>query len=76
MGEGIVLGAFGGLIGSILGFLFAQVVSRNVFNSSIMMMPWLIPVTILASVLVTGVACLIPIKSATQVDPALVLKGE
>lgn len=76
MGEGIVLGAFGGLLGSILGFLFAQVVSRNVFNSSIVMMPWLIPVTILASVLVTGIACLIPIRSATQVDPALVLKGE
>jgi putative ABC transport system permease protein len=39
-------------------------------------MPWLIPVTILASVVVTGIACLIPIRSATQVDPALVLKGE
>ena len=36
----------------------------------------LIPVTIVASVLVTGLACLIPIKSAVEVDPALVLKGE
>ncbi len=76
MGEGVVLGAFGGLLGSLLGFLFAQAVSRNVFNSSITLMPWLVPVTILASVLVTGIACLIPIRSATQVDPALVLKGE
>ena len=76
MGEGVVLGAFGGLLGAILGFAFAQVVSRNVFNSSIRLMPWLIPVTILASVVVTGIACLIPIRSATQVDPALVLKGE
>ena len=76
MGEGIVLGAFGGLLGGLLGFAFAQVVSRNVFNSSIRLMPWLIPVTILASVVVTGIACLIPIRSATQVDPALVLKGE
>lgn len=76
MGEGVVLGAFGGLLGAILGFAFAQVVSRNVFNSSIRLMPWLIPVTILASVVVTGISCLIPIRSATQVDPALVLKGE
>ncbi len=76
MGEGIILGAFGGLFGAFLGFLFAQAVSRNVFNSSINLMPWLIPVTIIASVVVTGVACLIPIRSATQVDPALVLKGE
>lgn len=76
MGEGIVLGAFGGLIGAMLGFWFAQAVSMNVFNSSIVMMPWLIPVTLVISVLVTGAACMIPIRSATQVDPALVLKGE
>lgn len=76
MGEGIVLGAAGGLIGAVLGFMFAQTVSMNVFNSTITLMPWLVPVTILASILVTGLACLIPIKSATGVDPALVLKGE
>ncbi len=76
MGEGVFLGAAGGLLGSILGFCFAQIVSRSVFNSSITMMPWLIPVTIIASVIVTGLACMIPIRSATDVDPALVLKGE
>lgn len=76
MGEGLVLGAFGGLIGSFLGFAFAQLISVNVFNSTIILMPWLVPVTILASLVVTGLACLIPIRSATYVDPALVLKGE
>ncbi|MBR1472036.1 MAG: ABC transporter permease, partial [Lachnospiraceae bacterium] len=76
MGEGIVLGAAGGLLGSFLGFWFAQAVSVNVFNSSIVLMPWLMPVTLLASVLVTAIACMIPIRSATDVDPALVLKGE
>ena len=76
MGEGVVLGATGGIIGALLGFLFAQAVSMNVFNSSITLMPWLIPLTIMASILVTGIACLLPINSATKVDPALVLKGE
>jgi len=76
MGEGVVLGAAGGLIGSLLGFIFAQVISMNVFNSSISLMPWLIPVTILAAVVVTGAACMIPIRSAVDIDPALVLKGE
>ncbi|MBR4207914.1 MAG: ABC transporter permease [Lachnospiraceae bacterium] len=76
MGEGMILGAAGGLLGSVFGFIFAQSVSMNVFNSSIILMPWLVPVTIAASILVTGLACLIPIKSATKVDPALVLKGE
>ena len=76
MGEGVILGAVGGLLGAFLGFWFAQAVSMNVFNSTIVMMPWLIPVTLIVSVLVTGAACMIPIRSATQVDPALVLKGE
>ena len=76
MGEGLVLGAVGGLLGALLGFAFAQAVSKNVFNSSITLMPLLIPVTIIASVIVTGIACMIPIRSATDVDPALVLKGE
>lgn len=76
MGEGVVLGAAGGLVGAILGFWFAQEVSVNVFNSSITLMPLLLPVTMVVSVLVTGIACLIPIRSATDVDPALVLKGE
>ena len=76
MGEGMVLGACGGLLGAFLGFVFAQAVSVNVFNSSIILKPWLIPLTMIVSVLVTAIACLIPIRSATYVDPALVLKGE
>ena len=76
MGEGMLLGAVGGIIGSILGFIFAQQVSINVFSSSISFMPLLVPITILVSVAVTGISCLLPIRSATQIDPALVLKGE
>ena len=76
LAEGLVLGAVGGIIGSILGYVFAQVVSMEVFSSAITFRPLLIPIAILASVIVTGIACMIPIKSAVEVDPALVLKGE
>ena len=76
LSEGLLLGGIGGILGSILGFLFAQQVSMNVFSSSITFRPLLIPITIAASVLVTGISCMIPIKSAVEVDPALVLKGE
>ncbi|WP_407427548.1 ABC transporter permease [Treponema sp.] len=76
LGEGLFLGALGGILGVILGFGFAQAVSINVFARSISFQPLLIPVTIIVSVAVTGLACLIPVKSATEVDPALVLKGE
>lgn len=76
MGEGLMLGAFGGLLGSILGFIFAQMVSINVFNSSITFHFLLIPISIIVSVLVTGLSCLLPVRSAIDIDPALVLKGE
>ncbi|MBQ8117509.1 MAG: ABC transporter permease [Lachnospiraceae bacterium] len=76
MGEGMLLGGVGGILGSGLGFAFAQFVSVNVFSSTITLRPVLIPITILVSIVITGIACLLPIKSATKVDPAVVLKGE
>ena len=76
MGEGLLLGGIGGLIGAFLGFAFAQAVSVSVFNSSIAFRIGLLPVTVIVSIIVTGIACLLPIRSATNVDPALVLKGE
>ena len=76
MGEGLMLGGIGGILGSLMGFGFAQFVSVNVFNSSISFRPILIPITLIVSIVVTGAACVLPIRSATDVDPALVLKGE
>ena len=76
MGEGMLLGLFGGILGGLLGFAFAQQVSVNVFGSDLSLRPMLLPVTIAASIAVTGISCLMPIRSATDVDPALVLKGE
>ncbi len=76
LSEGLLLGGIGGILGSILGYVFAQYVSMHVFSSAITFRPMLILITIIASVLITGLACLIPIKSAVEVDPALVLKGE
>jgi putative ABC transport system permease protein len=76
IGEGLFLGGLGGLLGSALGFVFAQMVSMNVFSRPISFQPLLVPLTVLVSIVVTGAACLIPIRSATEVDPAIVLRGE
>ena len=61
---------------ALFGFAFAQAISVNVFSSSIQFRPLLLPITILVSILVTGLACIAPVSSATKVDPAIVLKGE
>jgi putative ABC transport system permease protein len=76
LGEGVFLGALGGILGAIFGFFFAQTVGLNVFNRSITFQPLLVPVTLAASILITGIACVIPVRSATEVDPAIVLRGE
>ncbi len=76
LGEGLLLGGLGGLLGVALGFAFAQTVSMHVFSRSISFQPLLIPATLAVSIAITGLACLIPVKSATDVDPAIVLRGE
>ena len=76
LGEGLFLGGLGGVLGAVLGFLFAQVVSVNVFGSSIMFQPLLLPVTIIVSMAISAVSCQLPIKKAVAIDPAIVLKGE
>ena len=76
LGEGMFLGGLGGLMGAVLGFVFAQVVSINVFGSSIAFQPLLLPVTIIVSMAVAAASCQLPIRRAVAIDPAIVLKGE
>lgn len=76
LAEGLVLGIIGGMIGVVCGVIFAQVISTNVFGRSIVIEFYLIPTTIVISAIVTVIACLIPVKQALEVEPALVLRGE
>ncbi len=76
MFEGIVLGTIGGIFGSILGYIFALIISLNVFSSAITFRPLLVPITIIAAIIVSALSCLIPVRTAVKVEPALVLKGE
>jgi putative ABC transport system permease protein len=76
LGEAVFLGTGGGILGAGLGFLFAQGVSLKVFFRAVQFYPVLPLVTIFVAALITAVACLLPVHSATKVDPALVLRGE
>jgi putative ABC transport system permease protein len=76
LGEGLILGVLGGFLGSACGLVFAQVISSHVFNRSIAIEFYLIPLTVIVSAVVTIIACLIPVRRAMDVEPALVLRGE
>jgi putative ABC transport system permease protein len=76
LGEGLILGILGGFLGSACGLVFAQVISSNVFNRSIAIEFYLIPLTVIVSAVVTVIACLIPVRRAVDIEPALVLRGE
>ena len=76
LGEGMFLGLLGGFLGALLGFGFAQIISVNVFGGSITLQPLLVPLTMIVSMLISAVSCLMPIRNAVAIDPALVLKGE
>jgi len=76
LGEGFFLGLIGGGLGIGLGYLFARAVSMSVFSRPVFFHPVLIPITLGIAVGVTVLACLLPVRRATDVDPAVVLKGE
>jgi putative ABC transport system permease protein len=76
LGEAVFLGLMGGLFGAILGIVFAQGVSINVFHRPIAWRSSLAPLTITASALITALSSLLPLKQAVSVDPAIVLRGE
>lgn len=76
LGNGCFLGACGGAIGAVLGFLFAQSVSLHVFGRGIEFSPLIAVFSLILSIIITGLASLIPVRIATRVDPAIVLRGE
>ena len=76
LGEGAFLGVFGGLLGVVLGYIFANRVSISVFARKVSFLPLLVPMTIIVCVVITIVASLIPGSKTVDIDPALVLRGE
>ena len=76
LSESCLLGAFGGLFSSGLGYLFAQSVSLQVFGRDTYFSVSIAILSIVLSIIVTGVASLIPVRIATAFDPAIVLRGE
>jgi putative ABC transport system permease protein len=74
--EGAVLGLAGGIAGVALGYYFAQLTSRSVFGRSVEFDLVAVPAALAAAVAVAVLACLLPVKKAAEVEPAIVLRGE
>lgn len=76
MGTGIILGVLGGCLGCVTGYFFASMIGFSVFGRSVSIVPAVIVITLVLSVAVTVMACILPVKRAVRIEPALVLRGE
>ena len=76
LGEAVMLGLVGGILGVILGYVFADNVSISVFVRSVSFPVQLAPFTVITSIIITIISCLFPVRATVDIDPALVLRGE
>ena len=76
MGEAVMLGLIGGILGVVLGYVFADNVSISVFAREVSFPVQLAPFTVIASIIITIVSCLFPVRATVDIDPAFVLRGE
>lgn len=75
LGEILVVALAGGLIGYLTGGLLAELISRSIFASSLDTPFWLFPIALAASLLVTLLGGVLPLRRAFLVEPVKVLKG-
>ena len=76
LAEVLVLGLLGGVLGYILGLLVAQVIGYSVFGSAIALQPAALAMTLSIALGVALLCCIIPLRRALAVEPAIILKGE
>lgn len=75
LAEAGLLGAAGGIIGSVLGTLLSAWVGRRVFGTAVSLRPEVIPLILAVMVAVALVGAL-PLRLLSHVRPAVVLRGE
>lgn len=76
LGEAVAFGLLGGILGWGLGFGLAQWIGQSVFGSSIALSAVTIPLTLIVSLFMTVAAAFVPVRVASGIDPAIVLKEE
>lgn len=74
--ESAFYGLLGGLIGTVLGYIFARLLCTSVFQRSLGFNWWLALASVLLSIVISVVASIRPVRRASRIDPALVLREE
>jgi permease domain protein len=74
--EAAALGAIGGVTGTAVGYALAVAVSVGVFEQPLGFRWWLAVLAILMTALVAVIASYSPVRRASRIDPALVLREE
>lgn len=76
LGEAVVLGTFGGLIGSGIGIWIADYLSMQAFAMRVQVPWWIIPLTLVFSIAIAVIGSLGPARRISRIKPVDVLGGE
>jgi putative ABC transport system permease protein len=73
LGEALIMGALGGMLGCGLGYLIAQQISWQIFGEIIEYNPLLLPVAVVIAILIAMLGSLLPLRKAFAFDPMVTL---
>lgn len=75
LGETLIISIIGGVIGYLIGDQLGMIISRTVFNSTIISPLWLFPTALLSAFAVAVAGSIAPLRRALLIEPVKVLKG-
>jgi putative ABC transport system permease protein len=73
LGEALIMGALGGVLGCGLGYLIAQQIAWQIFGEQIAYNPLLLPVAVVTAILIAVIGSVLPLKKAFAFDPMVTL---
>jgi len=74
--ETTIIGVIGGILGYLIGVVLSQFIGVSVFSTTISPRIEVIPFVLGISIGVSLLASIFPVRKATRVEPAIVLRGE